>query len=194
VKGRALLALGLACLPAGCGAEQNAFPRGVPELSEKTRRTGSPSQGISVAVPTNVQVVPYRKAPGAFHIPLGSWSVTAYAYPRREQLPRNPTELQEARRRLVAQTRRRGGRYRLIRSRRARVAGSPAVELLGEQTLSRTRLRTRSVHVYKGNGEYVFELLATRPEFDDANRELFAPMLRSLRLTGKVPRPARRGR
>jgi hypothetical protein len=136
-----------------------------------------------------------RRPPSVFRAAAGTWSVSAIAYRRREQLPRDRAELEAARRRLVREARRRGRarRFRVIRSRAARVAGAPAVELVGDQTISRSRLRTRSVHVYKGRAEYVLELLAPVKEYPRANKVLFAPALRSLRVTGKV-RPARRGR
>ena len=36
--------------------------------------------------------------------------------------------------------------------------GARAVELVGDQRLSKGRLRTRSLHVYKGKAEYVIEM------------------------------------
>jgi hypothetical protein len=111
-----------------------------------------------------------------------------FAYRRREQIPRSGAELGVARRRLVAQVHRRNLRFRLIRSRPTRVAGARAIQLVGDQTISRARLRTRSVHVFKGHGEYVLDMLAPVHQFPSANRNFFSPAVRSVRITGRVKR------
>jgi len=62
------------------------------------------------------------------------------------------------------------------------------VELLGDQRLSNGRLRTRSLHVYKGRAEYVIELAADRGDFAALDRTVYRPIRRTLKLTGKVRR------
>jgi hypothetical protein len=56
----------------------------------------------------------------------------------------------------------------------------------GTQSLSGGRLDTRSVHLFKGSAEYVFELIAARKDFAKADRAVFSPMLKTVRLTGRV--------
>jgi hypothetical protein len=68
------------------------------------------------------------------------------------------------------------------------VQGAPAVDLVGEQVLSKRRLRTHSVHVYEGRGEYVLELAAPPSKFRPLDRDVFRRVVRSLRVTGKVRR------
>jgi hypothetical protein len=187
---------GLCLLAVSCGAERPEAPPTHAQPGEPTHRVGDERAGLSASVPTRV-AVERRRLPAVFRAALGESVVGAFAYRRREQLPRDARELQTARRRLVAEARRRGGRerrLRLIRSRATRVAGARAIELLADQTIARTRLRTRSLHVFKGRGEYVIDMLAPVRGFRDADRAFFAPLVRSLRLSGRIQPQPRRGR
>ena len=86
----------------------------------------------------------------------------------------------------MAATRKRGRDYKLAGARTLRVDGGRAVELLGDQDLSNTRLRTRSLHVFKGRAEYVIELTAAAADFRYLDRAVYRPIRRTLRLTGKI--------
>ena len=185
VPASALLVLAVAA--AGCGEEAGDVAALHPEQGERTRALRYPQVGLSLSIPRSVSVV-RRPAPGVFKATAAQWLVSGFAYRRREQLPRNRDELEDARRRLVAETRRRDRRYRLVRSRATRVARAPAIELVGDQTISRARMRFRSLHLFKGDGEYVVELAAPRGEVRDAERRLFEPVVRSLRVTGRIRR------
>ena len=68
------------------------------------------------------------------------------------------------------------------------VDGSRAIELVGRQTISQSRLSTRSLHVFEGKGEYVIEMLAPVRQFDRLDKQLFDLIRDSLEVTGKVPR------
>ena len=129
-----------------------------------------------------------RPAPGVFRSTLGESFIAAFAYRRAEQLPRNRGELDAARRRLVGQIKKRDPRFRLVRSRATTVAGAKAVEVVGDQRIADVDLRTRSLHVYKGNGEYVLDMLAPVRQYAGMDRTYFTPAVRSLRLTGKIAR------
>jgi hypothetical protein len=60
------------------------------------------------------------------------------------------------------------------------------VELVGDQTLSRVRVRTRSLHIYKGRGEYVVEMGARVGRYPRLNHRLFSRIVRSLDVTGRI--------
>ena len=124
--------------------------------------------------------------PGVFRGSAGDAILAAFAYRRAERLPRNRRELAAARRRLVSATRKRGQSYKLRSVRTLRVDGGRAVELLGDQLISNGRLRTRSLHVYKGRAEYVIELSAVARDFPYLDRTVYRPLRSTLRLTGKV--------
>jgi len=127
-----------------------------------------------------------KPAPGVFRGSAGEAFIAGFAYRRAEQLPRNRKELALARRRLAAATRKRGRDYELVSARTLRVDGGRAVELLGDQDVSNGRLRTRSLHVYKGRAEYVIELSASAGDFAQLDRTVYRPIRRTLRLTGKI--------
>ena len=175
----------LAGAAAGCGTERADLPDPHPQRGEPTRRLTYPRAGLSLSVPRSVSVLSKRK-PGVFKAAAAQWVIAAFAYRRREQLPRDRRELEQARRRLVRETGGRGRRYRLIRSRATRVAGARAVELLGDQTISRARMRFRSLHLFKGAGEYVIELAAPPREFRAAQSAFFGPAVRSLQVSGRI--------
>ena len=190
-----LLALAALVLPA-CGAEKTEIPASAVPAGDPGKTVRYPRAGLRASVPAVADVL-RRRPPAVFRAAVGEAVVGAFAYRRREQLPRDAAELRTARRRLVVEARRRGRgrRFRLIRSRETRVAGARAVELLGEQTISRARLRTRSLHVFKGRGEYAIDMHAPVREFRRADRTFFAPLARSLRVSGRIrpqPRPRRR--
>ena len=143
---------------------------------------------MKLKLPENLQVARQARPPAVFRANLAEPFVSAYAYRRAEQLPRNARELRDARRRLVRTTRGRDDGYRLERSRTTEVDGARAIELLGEQTLGRTRLRIRSLHVYRGNGEYVIEVAAPRRSFARFDRAVTPLIEQSLDVTGRVRR------
>ena len=180
----ALLA-GAALAAAGCGNER--FEPGsidiTPTPGSKTVRF--PRVGLTVDLPDNM-VVRRFGPPGIFRGTLAESYVAGFVYRRREQLPRNARELRAARRRLVSAVRKRPGRYRSRSSRTSRLAGARTVELIGDQTLSKRRLRIRSLHVYKGSAEYVIEIAAPVAAFSRFDRAVTPRIRRSLRVTGKV--------
>jgi len=179
----------LLVLLAGCGNERGE-PRELRLSEDSPRQTlRFPSAGLAVEIPRALKPV-RREPPAVFRLILGEPLVAAFAYRRREVIPERPGQVRAAARRLTRAVRRRDPDFDLDRRRITRVARAPAVELVGTQELSGGLLRTRSVHVYKGRAEYVFELLAPPREFGRIDRGVFEPMLASARLTGRV-RPQR---
>jgi hypothetical protein len=176
-----------------CGAERARKPKSAVEPGDRFHRISYPLSGLSLSLPVEASVE-RRRYPGVLRASVGESFIAVFAYRRREQIPRRAGELGAARRRLVAQVRRRSRRFRLIRSRVIRVARAPAIQLLGDQTISRSRLRTRSLHVFKGRGEYVIDMLAPVDRFRATNRVFFSPAARSLKVTGRIKRPPPRKR
>ena len=108
--------------------------------------------------------------------------MVAFAYPRTEPLPERGPELEQARESLVGEVARDDPSFRLTGSRVLDVARAPAVEITGAQTISRRKLRVRSVHVYEAGREVVIEALAPEQSFDRVDREVLEPLLGSLRI------------
>lgn len=138
-----------------------------------------PRSGIRFQAPVN-WVKRIRANPGIFRVASGAADVSGWAYPRNERLPRTRAELETARDALVAEARRRNRTFRLSSSAITRVKGAPAIELRGTQKILGRRIQSRSVHVYRVPGEYVFEALAPPSSFKVADDKVLAPLLRSL--------------
>ncbi len=181
----ACLTVFLAATLAACGAERSDPPAATAGKDTPHKRHRFASAGIDITLPDSAPLT-RRKPPAVFRAGLGQAYIAAFAYRRAEQLPRNARELQAARRRLVREIHRRNRRFKLIRSRITRVDGARAVEVVGDQRIAHGDFRTRSLHVYKGGGEYVLDMLAPAAEFARVNRTFFAPALSSVRLSGKI--------
>ena len=175
----ALLLLG------GCGKGRLPPPALEPEPAAKTKRLDYPAAGLSLELPRNVSVQ-RRKPPGVFRGGLGEAVISVFAYPRKEQLPRDDSELRKAMERLGKAAEERAPGYRLRAAGPTEVAGARALELVGDQTISRGLLRIHSLHVYEGRAEYVIELLAPRGDFHRFDREIFPTIERTLEVTGEV--------
>jgi len=189
VPARALLLVACsACLLAACGTERTVLPDPNAPPTGASREIDFPRAGVSVRLRRPIDVT-RRPAPAVFRFSLPSGAVvSALAYPRDEPVPRSQADLRQARTRLVRAARSRDPRFRLQSARVVRVSGAPGVEVVGTQTLSGGRLQIRSVHLFKGSAEYVFELIGTRKAFGAADRTVFGPMLRTLELTGRIKR------
>jgi hypothetical protein len=188
--------LGALTLAAGCGNERATSGSVFDAKTGKvTQALSYPDAGLKVNVPKEFDVKD-STAPELFRASLNAAFISSFAYRRKEQIPRNEAELQEARRRLVATAKRRDKTFKLKRSRVTKVNGTGAVELRGDQTIFKGRLRLRSLHLYKGNGEYVVELVAPVAAFGRLERASFPGILKSLKVTGKIkppPKPKKTG-
>jgi hypothetical protein len=191
---RRLALLPLLCVPllAACGEE----PDDPPPIFEVKAPRGSqtadfPRVGMSFEHPRNWRLR-RRDAPGVFELVSGEAIVAGWAYPREEPLPDTDADLEAAARRLEDAIKERDPDYRLINAfTTEQVAGALAIDLSGNQTLSGRELRTRSVHVFKGEIEYVIESLAPSPEHALVERRVLEPLLDSLELEGEVTEAAR---
>ncbi|MBA3358697.1 MAG: hypothetical protein H0U20_04480 [Thermoleophilaceae bacterium] len=183
----ALLALPVAAAMAfaGCGNQVEPVGSLTPTPSKETRSLEYPRVGLTLSLPADLEVAKVGP-PGVFRAGVGPGFVSAFAYRRKEQLPRSDAQLEAARRRLVDAAEERGDGYDSISSSTTEIGGSKAVELVGDQTISRARLRTRSLHVYEGRAEYVIELAVPIKDFDRLDRAVLAPVEASLEVTGEV--------
>ena len=173
---------------AGCSDAESPVATGPLRPSAQMQTSDFPRAGMKLKLPANMQVNRQVRPPAVLRANLAEAFVSAYAYRRAEQLPRNARELRDARRRLVRTTRGRDAGYRLKRSRTTEIDGARAIELVGEQTLGRTRLRIRSLHVYRGVAEYVIEVGSPRRGFARFDRSVTPLIERTLNVTGRIRR------
>ena len=173
-------------LLAGCGEQ----PDEPPPVFEVQAPRGSvtaefPEAGISLEHPRN-WTLQRPAAPGVFELVSGEAIVAGWAYPREEPLPDTEAELEAAKNRLLEAIEERDPGYELEFSELTEVAGAPAIEAVGQQVISRRRVRIRSVHVFEGDVEYVIEAITPPGDFELVDRRVLAPLLDSLELEGEV--------
>jgi hypothetical protein len=178
------IAAAAAMASSGCAAERATTPSGLLPAGVAFKTESFERPGMTVSLPRSTVVVK-RNSPGVFRGTFGRWYVSGLAYARKEQLPRSRKELRAARRRLVAEVRRRDRSFKLVSASTTRSHGSPAIELVGDQELDKRRLRIRSLHVYKGRAEYVLEMGAPIGDFGTVDRNVFDRVAGSLRVTGR---------
>ena len=177
-----------ACVPllAACGQDRREPSSARPVVASQTTAVRVSRAGLDLRLPANMTITRPKTGTTVLKATLGDSYLAVFAYPRKEQIPRNAEEMADARRRLSRTVQDREKAYRLIRSRATEVGGNRAVELIGTQAFSRTRNRTRSLHVYDGRAEYVIEIGAPDREFARFDQRLHALVERSLRVTGRV--------
>jgi hypothetical protein len=179
-----LLLLLPACLLSACGKEQEPAPAVFDVKAPKgARKAAFPRVGMTLEHPRNWKLR-RRDAPGVFELLSGEAVVAAWAYERDEPLPKTESELDSAKDRLVEAIELRDPEYRLLSAETGEVAGAPAIDVRGEQVISKRRLRVRSVHVFEGETEYVIEAIAPPRDHRLVDTRVLAPLLRSLEIEG----------
>jgi hypothetical protein len=173
-------------LLAACGEEPDDPPR-VFEVKPPRGSVAAdfPRAGMSFEHPRNWKLRP-GDAPGVFELVSGEAIVSGWAYPREEPLPETEAQLEGAKDRLREAIEERDPDYRFRRVLIDEVAGAPAILVSGEQVVSKRELRTRSVHIFEGEVEYVLESIAPSPDHAVVERLVLEPLLRSLELEGEV--------
>ena len=181
----------LAVLPAlsACGSKPaDVGDPGTAKKPDKLEVVKYPKAGMTFKGPSN-----WRRTPGVYPrvatLSSGEAVLAIFAYKRNEPAPPDKEALKTAKTRLLKQIKRRNKRYDVSVSRTRTIAGRPAIEVSGVQTLAGVQFKTRSVHIFKRNGEYVFEALAPRKQFDVLQKGVVKPVLTSIKLTGKVEEP-----
>jgi hypothetical protein len=184
---RAALFLAL-CVPllAACGAEPDDPPAVFEVKAPRGERTeGFPRAGMTLTRPRNWRLR-RRDAPGVFELVSGEAIIAGWAYPREEPLPETDADLEGAKDRLLEAIDERDPEYEVSESALTDVAGAPAIDIEGEQVLSKRALRTRSIHVFDGETEYVIEAIAPPADYALVEERVLAPLLDSLEVDGAV--------
>ena len=181
-----LLLAALVSLLAACGEEPDDPPAIFDVKAPRGNETADfPEAGMALTHPRNWRLR-RRDAPGVFELLSGEAIVAGWAYPRDEPLPEAEADLEAARDRLLDAIEERDPEYRVESSAVTEVAGSPAIEVTGEQVVSRRTLSTRSIHVFDGGAEYVIEALAPPADFALVDERVLTPLLETLELDGEA--------
>ena len=180
-----LLALFVPLL-AACGEEPDDPPPVFEVKAPRGERTEEfPGAGMTLTRPRNWRLR-QRDAPGVFELVSGEAIIAGWAYPREEPLPDTDADLEAAKERLLDAIEERDPEYELQYVAITEVAGAPAIDITGEQVLSKRRLRTRSVHLFDGETEYVIEAIAPPADYKLVSDRVMTPLLDSLEVDGEV--------
>ena len=188
---RAALLL-LVCLPllAACGEEPDDAPAVFKVKAPRGEKVEEfPEAGMTLTRPKNWRLR-RRDAPGVFELASGEAIVAGWAYPRDEPLPDTDADMEAAKDRLVDAIHERNSDYRVRSAVITEIAGTRAIDVEGEQVLSRRALRTRSVHLFLGDVEYVIEAIAPPADFALVEERVMTPLLDSLEVSGEVTEDA----
>jgi hypothetical protein len=179
-----LVVLALA-LPA-CGNERTPAPdTATPLTPQGSALVRYPQAGVRFATPGRWDRVA-GQAPLVATVSSGRATIAVWRFPRAEPLPTSAAELRRARRTLLAAARARDPSFRARRTRGVttrRVGGLRALEVRGTGTVEGQARAVRSLHVYGFDGEVVVDALAPPAQFERVDREVFGPLLRSVRLS-----------
>jgi hypothetical protein len=178
-------------LGAGCGNE-----RGTPPDLDALGQAGATKEFVSPGIVRfrypETWFAAGATAPRYAQLSSGGAVASVYAYPRTD-LATDPASIEAARRRLIESLRRRDPGFLIESTKITQLDGSPAVEVRGRGTIAGEPVKTRSVHLYRSDVEWLIDAYARPAQFAEANRVAFAPMLASIKLGEKPPRPAGEG-
>jgi hypothetical protein len=178
-----VLVAGCLALWAGCGNERNQ-PTGLSKLGKPMSLVNFTALGgdVSFGRPSTWSVTT-GNLPQVAQISSGGAVATVWAYPRSD-LPTDPASAEASRQRLLASLRERAPSFEVERSRVLEVDGAPAVVIVGRGRIAGHPVKAKSVHVYKGDAEYVIDAYARPDQFRQAETEAFDPLQATLRIGG----------
>jgi hypothetical protein len=172
-----------AALVVGCG-EERTRPPDIAHAVPPEPRVGVHlrGQGIRYRRPRN-----WEQLPAAGSLVGGVTSRTAtvavWRYPRTEPLPQDDAALERVETLLLDRVRQRNPTFTLRESDITRVAGAPAIVLVGSQAAGGFAYDVRSAHVFKAGAEVVVDAYAPSADFAQLDRKVFRPLLASLEVS-----------
>ena len=172
----------LAASAAGCGRDRIEPPDTVrPAAPGASVPEAYPEAGLFFDRPGNW---PFREGrpPLVASTSSGTATVALWRYLRSEPLPRTPEALVAAQDALEQAVQARDPSFSLEGNRRLKVDGAPAIELRGTETVAGRERRVRSTHVFAKGAEVVLDAYAPPEDFERVDREVFGPIVESLRI------------
>ncbi|MDQ3741388.1 MAG: hypothetical protein M3389_10660 [Actinomycetota bacterium] len=170
-----------------CGRERIEPPDTVrPATPSGFAAEAYPQAGVFLDRPGNWPFEPGRP-PLLASASSGTATVALWRYLRSEPLPEEEDELDAAQEALESAAKARDSTFVLDEGRRLEVDGAPAIQLLGTETIAGEKRKVRSTHVYAKGAEVVLDAYAPEREFARVDREVFTPMVESLRIDPPAP-------
>lgn len=167
---------------AGCGNERTPPPdvdRPQAPIGERTVRVKDAR--LRFTAPRNWSDVP-AAASRLGGVRSGRATVAVWRYPRTEKLPRTAAELRRVRDLLLDRIESRDQSFQKRSAEVLRIDDVPAIEVVGRQTIGGLPVMVRSTHLYYRRAEVVLDAYAPPRYFERADREVFLPIQRSLRI------------
>jgi hypothetical protein len=165
---------------AGCGNSRTPVPNPLAPVPPGGFRTlAIPATGVSVKAPRSWAAVTGH-APLVAVISSGSAVIAVWRYPRVSVPPADSAATLQAQQTLTKRARARDPRLEVIASRVLRIGGVPAIELEALERISGQLRTVRSTHVFLRGAEVVLDEYAPPRFFAGVDREVFAPVARSL--------------
>ena len=168
---------------AGCGRDRLAVPDpDRPFTAGRLTTVAYPAAGIRFRGPADWRF-DAGEAPLVATTSSGNATIAIWRYPRTEPIPTGTgPALETARKNLLNAAKGRDASFKEVSSRRQRVDGEPAIEVVGSQTVAGNPRRVRSTHVFAHGAELVVDAYAAPDVFPVVDRTVFRPLLRSLKL------------
>ena len=179
---RALVAVLATLAAAGCGRDRLATPDPARPFSNGQKATLEfPEAGVTFRAPADWQFAT-GASPLVASTASGSATIAVWRYLRSEELPREDAALDDAQANLLSASRGRDPSFKETSTRRTKIDGAPAIQVVGDETVAGRPRRVRSTHVFAKGAEFVIDQYAAPDVFEAADRLVFLPLLRSLKI------------
>ena len=183
----AAIAVVLALLAAGCGRERlKPLDVSRPATPQPFVEQRFDAAGLIFERPANWPFTA-GAAPMVATVSSGTATIALWRYPRSEPLPRDTAALGAAQDQLEKAARARDPTFEVERSRRTKVDGARAIQVLGAGTIGGQKRRLRSTHVYAKGAEVVIDAYAAPEDFERVDETVFEPLIASFKIDPPQP-------
>src|SRR5207247_2703690 len=173
--------LALAVRVAGCGNARQRVPDPTrAQKPEQAERVTFAAAGVSLAAPRN-----WLRGNGSDPLVAlfgsGPAAVAVWRYPRKEPIPKNRSELEQAQANLSDAVQARDRSARIESPAIVDVHGVKGIQVVASERIDGRPRRVRSTHLFDRGAEIVVDAYAPPSDFAGVDRSVFEPLIRSLR-------------
>ena len=184
------ISLTLAFLAAGCGTERQRVPNVTgAQKPARAANLAYPAAGVTLSAPRNW----YQNGgarPLVALIGSGRATVAVWRYPRKEPIPKQKSELDQAQANLSDAVQARDRSARIESTNVVNVGGVNGIEVVATERIGGESRRVRSTHLFDRGSEIVIDAYAPPGDFARVDRSVFQPLIRSVRLRAPTSNPA----
>jgi hypothetical protein len=174
--------LPLALLVAGCGNARQHLPDPTrAQKPERAERVTFAAGGVSLAAPRN-WLGGGGSPPLVALFGSGPAAVAVWRYPRKEPIPRNRSDLEQAQAGLSDAVQARDRSAHIESTAIVDVHGIKGIQVVASERINGQPRRVRSTHFFDRGAEIVIDAYAPPRDFASVDRSVFEPLIGSLRL------------